>query len=339
MSYNGNPKVEKDFYIFKDAIINNIELSDCNDTVNGICIKTDTVQDCINICKNNNCKNGYFISEKKGGLCIPLIKTEEEFYYRIRNKDIYPELKDKTTYVFSNIKDKYPPEDTNILYYNDNVVIKNLNSNLFLSINDDGSITQQPNFSKEAMLNVQFIQSRNNNIFSGNYIKVKNGDDIIINIPQTAMVLRKDLDTDMVVWKLRASFSNIPANTFQIFALNKSLGDILTYDDNFYFKYQGNIIVFDDTLKNFKVSNLSLTNALQKSNFIFKLIPKIQFYSLKNGTCDKSSSNESTVYRNVNCWGKAEKKNDNINLYILAMVLLLMLFFFNFLFMYRNKLE
>ena len=79
MSYNGNPTIKKDFYIFKDAIIDNIEISDCNDTVNGICKSTNNVDDCINICKNSNCKNGYFISEKKGGICVPLLDTDEEF--------------------------------------------------------------------------------------------------------------------------------------------------------------------------------------------------------------------------------------------------------------------
>ena len=325
MSYNGNPTIKKDFYIFKDAIIDNIEISDCNDTVNGICKSTNNVDDCINICKNSNCKNGYFISEKKGGICVPLLDTDEEFYYRLRNKDIYPQLKDKTTYVFSNTKDKYPPQDTNILYYNDNIVIQNLNSALFLSINDDGNVTQQPNFSKDTSINIQFIRSSSNNIFSGNYTKIRNGDNIIINIPQTAMVLRKDLDTDMVVWKLRASFSNIPANTFQIFALNKKLGDILTYDDKFYFKYQGSIIIFDDTLKNLIISNLSLDNALEKSNFIFKINPKIQLYTLKNGICSKSSSNNINVFRSPNCWGNTDNnKNNPTNLYILIFVLIIL---------------
>ena len=324
MSYNGNPTIKKDFYIFKDAIIDNIEISDCNDTINGICKKTDDIDECINICKNSNCKNGYFISEKKGGICVPLIKSQDEFYYRLRSKDIYPELKDKTTYVFSNTTDKYPPEDTNILYYNDNIVIQNLDTSLFLTINDDGSVTQQPNFSKDASLNVQFIQSSSNNIFSGNYTKIRNGDNIIINIPQTAMVLRKDLDTNMVVWKLRASFSNIPANTFQIFAINKKLGDILTYDDKFYFKYQGSLIIFDDTLKNLTISNLSLDNALEKSNFIFKIKPKIQLYTIKNGICLNSSSNNINVFRSPNCWGKTKKTINNTNLYILIFILLIL---------------
>lgn len=327
MYYSGKPIIHDDFYIFKNAILSDIETSDCNDTINGICTKVNNVNDCIDICKSGNCKNGYFISEKDGGICVPLISTEQEFYYRLRNKNIYKELLDKDTFVFSTIKDKYPPEDTNILYYNDNFTLQNLKTNLFMSINDDGNVTQQPFFSDISNLSLQFIESKGNNVFSGNYTKIKNGDYVIINIPQTAMVLRKDPDTDKLVWKLRASFSNIPANIFQIYAIDKNLNDILTYDDNFYFKHQGSLVFFNSETNSLDIINLSLKNALEKSNIIFKLKPKIQMYSYQGEKCEKTSS-KNNIFRSPNCWEEKKNKNNNLFVKIILSILLLSIIIF-----------
>jgi hypothetical protein len=324
MYYSGKPIIHNDFYIFKNAIITDIQTSDCNDTVNGFCTRVKNVEQCIDMCKSGKCKNGYFISEKDGGICVPLIPTDQEFYYRLTDKNIHKELTNKNTFVFSTIQDTYPPDDTNILYYNDNFELQNLKTGDFMTINDDGNVNQYPMFSDTSKLSLQFIESKTNNVFTGNYKKIKNGDHVIINIPNTAMVLRKDPDSDRLIWKLRASFSNVPANVFEIYAINKNNNDTLTYDDDFYFKHQGSLVHFNSETKSMDIINLSLHNALEKSNIIFKLKPRIQMYTFDGQKCKKTSSKNGNIFRSPNCWG-LNKKYTYINPQIKIIILILIL--------------
>ena len=84
--------------IIKNVVLDNIEISDCNDTVNGYCADTQNLQDCMNICKNNDCKVGYFIKGENRNYCVPLVHHSQTItspYYRIMNKNNYEELRNK----------------------------------------------------------------------------------------------------------------------------------------------------------------------------------------------------------------------------------------------------
>src|SRR3990167_5001108 len=124
------PKKVNDWYIFPDTVLANINLSGCENTVNGVCHNTKNVEECIDICqKSGKCRFGYFIQTPDANFCAPLLHHEVGSvapYYRLRNKDIYPGTKNTRSFVFSDGK-KYPflPDMPNALFYADYFSVKN----------------------------------------------------------------------------------------------------------------------------------------------------------------------------------------------------------------------
>lgn len=308
------PVVYNDWYVFPDSILSHLELNDCESSVDGVCHQTKNVQECIDLCKNGYpafCDMGYFIQNKDQNICLPINRPTDILineYYRLRNKNIYPELQDATTAVFFN-KHIYPfpPDKPNVLFYTDHFVMKNIST--------DKTIPKT-----EA--NIQFLSAGIIRNKTENYIYVRNGDELVINIPLSALILRKKDNDSGVVWVQRISSSYDPVNTFQINTFPpKPIGSTLNYDDTFYFTYQGYPLAYDQYDKAV-ILPVSIDNALSeeetKNRVLFKLIPKIQVYYCDNGKCnsiplektdrrdDSAKFNGNFVSRSPVCWGICE---------------------------------
>lgn len=288
------------FYVFDNSTISNIHIADCNDTINGICETTNNVEECIEKCKNGNCSYGYFISPN---VCVPLNKTSSSIYYRLRNKDIYPELEDKESIVFSS--DSFPPND-NILYYRDNFVLEN--GKYKIGLDDNGNINQYISFRTDISINLTFLPVKN---VIDDYVPIYDGADVVINIPNTGLVLKKDIDSS-IMWSLRASQFNSPSTVFQIFKKNKE-SKYITYDDDIYFTYQGLLVLMNTDNLSLELKNISLENAIANNlNIYFKIKPKVVLYDCKNGCIETKSDTIKGFYRYPSCWNNCE--NNKLNL-------------------------
>lgn len=330
-------KSEGNWTIFPNYILSQLQLSDCDDTIDGICHSTKNLQECIDLCKNDQlkqCRTGYFIEAENGDtFCAPLrqySKDETSPYYRLRPKSYYPILNDMKTYVFSNYP--FPPNLPNVMFYTDHFILKNNESNLYIGFEED---TQKIDFVTSQPLHLQLLPKE---ISQGNveaYVYVKNGDEVVINIPKTAFALG-EVGENKINWIMRASTINLDGNTFQIFCKNKNIGDILDYDDIVYFKFQGNVLTLNTETKSLTTLNQPSENAST-----FSLIPKVQvYYCDKNDKTCKAISLDQTetkgisatykgfpVERNPNCWGLCKKEKRNLFPFVIILLIICIIIF------------
>jgi hypothetical protein len=297
-------------------------------SVTGKCENVKTLQDCVNLC-NENCDRGYFIeTPNSDNICLPLdsiyFDIDSSPYYHIRNQ----EFKNSKSTIFIKDRYKYPPDDSNVIFYLDNLQITNIKSGESIGIENEGKI-KVLNTISEKKVNLHFIPNRLLDSNMNKHLPVKNGDNIIINIPSTSYVLNEN--NGNIIWNL-----NILSNSyFKIFAKNKNFGNILTYDDEIYFMYQDKYIGFDN-------QNLSLSDQINDYVY-FKLEPQILVYY-----CDKKctavelkyteTNNEIARYKNMyvtrnpSCWNTCNSRHGKkipIFLFIFLLICFCLLLFFS----------
>jgi len=320
----GQPRVTGDgkWYVFPHTTMSNIDFSDCDDTVNGVCHKGGTLQNCIDRCgADSSCKYGYYLElPDNKSICVPLVDRNTSPYFRMRTQDVYPEMRDTKSYFYSQ-KNAYPyPADApGTMYFGDHFLLKNLDVNKTIGVdeanvvfNDDDIITQ-------------FLPSDVTNDFIENYVGVKHGGDVTINIPGTAMILRQNDTEKEILWLARASNYFVPNNTFQIYSTSpgKKVGEALAYTEQFYFTFQGKNMVYD------LASGRLITDATRKT--LFQLVPLVQVYYC-DGDCRSIilSQTDMTgfdamyrgrqIYRSPVCWGTCERRKSHMVLLLVCIM-------------------
>ena len=113
---------EKNWMIFPNATLSQINTMDCNDAIEGECYTDKTFDQCIQSCKDSpECNFGYYISNIQGSnnICVPLrdVNIDSNPVYRLRTQNIYSEMDGTDSKVFID-KTIYPfhPEQANIFY-------------------------------------------------------------------------------------------------------------------------------------------------------------------------------------------------------------------------------
>jgi len=326
--FNNPWTYKNDWYVFPDTVLSHIDLSDCNNSINGTCQTVKTLSECINKCESNiACKNGYYIeTPDKKNICVPLLDRGVSPHYRIRHKNYYSETKNLKPYIFAKKTYPYPPDDPNTIYYSDHFIMENNGKSL--SKIATGDTYDDVDFIDD-YVSIQFLPSDITNDFIENYIMVKNGDQVTINIPSTSFVLRQKEDTNDILWSVRASSSFVQNNTFQVFSANssKKLGEALNYSESFYITMQGKPIFYDKETK-----KLVINSEGEKS--IFKLIPRVEVSYCDGNRCRKILLSETQmdgfkaryknqkVYRSPMCWNRCSRGKKHV-LFMLVFVLII----------------
>ena len=275
MEYDIKPPYLYDnkWYIFSDTVLSELENSGCESTVYGYCPDVSSLEDCVKICENNECMFGWYIEKNGKKICGPLVTHPEKEirpYHRMRNKNAYSDLENIKAYTFTNKEmAPFPPNKPNQIYYMDHFVIKNINSGMMIALDKEQTLNPEVVFSENNPVYVQLLSGSVIRDKLESSITVKNGDDVIINIPKSSMILRKRNNDNHISWVLRANSNNSSSDTFKIFGLNKKLGETLNYQDEIYFVYQTFPLIFEEGEKALHVSNESVENALyDKLNII-----------------------------------------------------------------------
>jgi hypothetical protein len=317
--------------IFKDAVYSNLDVSDCTNSVTGKCEDVKTVEDCADICgKHLNCDSGYFIENTDRNICVPVRKPKTENiypYYRYRNKSIYPQLKNRQTFTFSSYD--YPPSFPNAIFYKDFFSIQIKGDKKYLNIDTENKAEKDIKF-LDIPIHVQFLLGKIQRNYIEGDIAIKNGDNVILNIPNTSLVLYRE--DEKIVWKIGDPNSGDRNMIFQIYSDKKETENI-TFSDNI-------ILKMDDKYLSPKGDSL----VLSENKTFFTLTPKIEVYYC-DGTCKsvlleqcvkkgvKAFFNGKEVYRSPSCWNLCDnldnnKRHDSILLIILTILLLLFILFY-----------
>lgn len=343
--------LKNNWYIFPDTTLEDLTINDCFNTTSGKCEKTDTLSQCIDLCeKDENCISGYFIeTPDKKNICVPIHNTSQDYesyvklVHNIRNKNIFPILKNMKSYVFTTTEYKYPPANIKNLLYIDNVTIENVYTKKSIALDpNNNSIIMSD---KEVYVRILPWET------DKNLILVKNGDNVIIVIPNTTYVLRTA--NNILKWTTSILSNNTDDSKLKIFSSdkNKKLGDFLTYDDTVYFTHNNNPIVYDTETNSLVIQSMSIENTIASNkNIYFKLNPKVVGYYCNKNTCtpiELDTDRDFSVYRSPECWNMCEntpvKKSRNILVFIILIILLLIFLkcfiFDKLLFVNNNKLE
>ena len=344
----GQPYTYKDWYIFPDTTLDNLKLDDCPSSVTGKCENVKTVEECIQICHDNQpCFAGYFIeTPDRKNICVPIRKISGGPsigpYYRLRNQNIYPELKNVKSSVFTSQIYKFPPDRANNIFYTDNFVLTNISTNKSIGFSKDEGQNSIGDLLTDNPIYIQYLPKNIARTYTSRYLMVKNGDEIIINVPNTAYTL-KDYNK-LISWNMNISTVENSQNIFQVFSadINKKLGDFLDYQDILYLKRNGNFVIYDHNLE---ILRPTTDNLSENTDAYFKPTPKVQIYYCEQNECktaileetdmyqEKATYKGSRVSRNPSCWGTCGKRSKSRKrwwIWVLSVIAIIILVVFLF---------
>lgn len=331
----GKPYLYQDeWYLFPDTILSELDMTDCNSSITGKCENTATLDECIGLCKESSleCHSGYFIGTPDGNnICVPIHKHPGGPgigpYDRLRNKSIYPVMNNmRKVTTFVNKIYPFPPDLPNVIFYKDKFTLQI--GKLFIGASSDFTMLQMDS----DPLYLQFLPQKIVRSYVVKYTPIFNGDEVAINIPHTAIILRQD--GDKLSWVTAGGADNPPENTFRIFSRSKKQGEKLTYGDDLYLMANNQPVVYDSEIGTIK---LSLENSEPS---LITAVPKIQSYYCDGGVCkgvnledtkregETATYNGKRVFRTPSCWSTCSSDTDKgSNRWIFFIFLLIVILF------------
>jgi hypothetical protein len=318
-------KYKNKWLVWPETVLDSITISDCNDTVNGICLSGKTIQECIDEC-NEFCTFGYHIQFENGNtLCAPIRTTinYQNPIHRLRRKSIYPELNNVKISTFVNVEYfTFPPEEANVVFFQDLMTITDSITGMSIGTENNENSGKRIQLVKEGENNVQITQAKISGSQIANSIPLRYGDSFQIAIPATSLLISVSPKNNLVWESLpnifiystdESSFSLVPLDS------TKNNGDIVTYGDIFAISKssESSFVVLNTDYSHLQLKYDNLEKILNNKKFIctFTLTSKMLGYYCDGKICkpvpikDIISSGMSgryrgvTVGRNPSCWG------------------------------------
>ena len=322
------PEIYKDKWLkFDKTVLYPMEINDCNDTIDGVCFKNLTLDECTEKCVDD-CDFGYHIQTNNENICVPIrskVNIDSNPSFRLRNQNIYNFRDDVSITYFQN-KDLYPYPPSNVyVYYNSRIKIREYNKNSYMTVditkNKSGVTMSEDN-------TVMIIQPQIVNNFIDNSKKIKYNQYLTIHIPATSLIMRvnenQKIGFNILDSEIKNRYQNLaPRRLFYFENVNNS--KYVKWFEPCYIK----------TLRNKYLTNtnnkISLTEEKQKAT-VFCLTPQLIPYYCNKGKCEntnienvsmnyrkdslemkESDGNINKVYFNDNCWGNCNNINSSVN--------------------------
>ena len=342
------PREYKNWMVWPRTILNNMDLSDCNDTINGVCLQDKTLEECISECKGD-CGTGIYFKFATGkSICIPVrtgIHPTLNPVYRLRKQEYYNLLPQNVEVsVFVN-KDKfsYPPGLGNSIFFYDFITIKNLENKSFIKIQNrkkNNFLYFSPENSNSTIQILPIIttggkfQSNSPLLYGDKFNLIIPGTNLIaITSPNLENVLEWIIAPLNITKISQTYFTFLPTNS-------KSLGDVVDYQEPLILGYGDNTIYLSES------GLLTINNRPELfGNTKFTILSKMVGYYCNQNSCEEipikditkdGKYNNSIVYRHKGCWNRCKnhdtnlyrevnKKNTNITIIILLIGLIIVL--------------
>ena len=312
--------------IWPNTILNSMEISDCNDTINGVCLENQTLDECINRCTGDCGAGVYFKFHDGKSICVPIRTAVHPTFnpiYRLR-KQAYYDIKDVDVSVFVNTElFPNPPNQGNAVLYFD---IINIASDDKTMINNyvegkDNPISMTTNLSG----NVQIVPQIHTVGSIEDDIPLKYGDKFNIIIPGTNLTITNK--GNKFIWSvIPLEVSKVKNMYYTILPLphsTKKIGDVVTNRTPFTLVYNGEGI--------WGYINLNTKDELEidhnTPSSTFNIISQMIGNYCDNGSCIqvpikdiipstgtggkyKDSNGEWTqIYRHKGCWNRCGTTN------------------------------
>ena len=311
--------------VWPETVLDIITISDCNDTVNGICLSGKTIEECIDECKGS-CGAGYHIQFENGStLCAPILTNinYQNPIHRLRRKSIYPELNNVKISTFVNVDYfPFPPEEANVVFFEDLVTISDSVTGMSIGTENKENSGNRIKLVKEGKNNVQITQAQISRSQIANSMPLRYGDAFQIAIPATSLLISVSQKNNLVWESLPNIFIfSTDESTFNLVPVDstKHYGDIVTYGDNFAISNlsRSSFVVLNTHDSDLQLKYDNLEKILNNKIFIctFTITSKMLGYYCDGRKCkpvpikDINKTGMAgrykgvTVGRNPNCWG------------------------------------
>lgn len=282
------------------------DLTSCNDSIYGYCIKVNDLDECIEKSVDGI---GWYTEFKNEKLCNPVQYSTRlsdiNINRVINNLEIVhrdnKHIKDTTTTLFTNTeKFKYPPDDVNKIFYTDIGTLVSKNSNYELK-----NISLLPTHMKE------FATTRYFPIYYSNNVAIFNRDTLYI-----AYINRYGI----LDWVKSSGQVSDSMNYFKIIS-PKSYDnkDHIYYDDYFLILYKDSYLYCDDG--NIYGNYIDYDIVKNDDKYLFKLNSTNDTFTCKDGECTKilydsnqEKDKDEVMYRTKNCFFACDKiEHDNLS--------------------------
>jgi hypothetical protein len=319
--------------LWSDTVLGHVINTDCRDTIHGYCLKNKTMNECIAECtEDKGCAAGYYVKlnekDKHGvdTICIPVrtdIHPTLNPAFRLKNKDLFPELDDLqiTTFINKNVF-PFPPNWANVVFYKDILTIENTQTKATIGKKDseiEGGTPIYFDKDKEDD-NIQIIPSQPTMPSGVKDLPICFGDNIQIIVPGTSLIMRQTALIE-ITWQI--TVSTIPDTSIRLIPVSKNhkIGDMICYGDEFIMTTsESQVIVLNHNTQFLTVKYDNIEDIITNKDkyAIFKFISKMNGYYCENNKCksipikNTQVKGKSATYKNIpvsrnsNCWGKCE---------------------------------
>ncbi len=238
--------------IWPETTLSDIQISDCNDTVEGICYRDTTLEQCLERCPADNCGAGVYVKFKNGkSICNPIVTgfhPKLTPLYRIKNQSLYnldPNLVEMSVFVNTNLF-PFPPNYANTVFYGDLLAMEDAKDGRTLdtsTIIEDGPGPCILKKGATSVINLQPLFRTVNPLVHDRPLAY--GDKLILTIAGTSFTMQMNQGgINPLVWKesLEIGGDNL---TFILVPDDptKKKGDLVTYSDTVSLLYPGNGMV------------------------------------------------------------------------------------------------
>ena len=276
----GTPWRKGKWLIWPETILKNPNLSDCNDTVEGICYRTKrTLDECLDMCVADECAAGMFLQFKNGkSMCIPLrtgLHPKLSPVLRLRKQQLYnldPDVVDVSVFVNSDIF-PFPPNMVNTVFFGDALRLETPDGKRVLDTDiervskgysEPCVLRKRKEGDAELSRIVLQPSNRTANAFIHNRPLVY-GDSFVISIPNTSLVMQVDSGPrGSLVWKEALGVFGGSSIRFEVSPTDprKTAGDYVTYSDTVSLAFGGFgfVAVDDDSDKLYTTTSHKLMN-------------------------------------------------------------------------------
>lgn len=296
----------KNFILYDNVLVSDIENFNCDETLNGACYKNKTLDECLELC-GNMCGAGYYI--KKHGICIPIhFKHSENIYSNLVPSSNITDL-DIVFFVNSNIHN-FPPKKANFIYNNFKLNIQHVKSGKIINSNYGTFANLTSNYKENTGVVI---------ILDSNTLKRENV--FNVHIPHTNLFLRNSREyPNTLFWETSIHSEH---KSFKI--IPKKNTKNIEYYDEFYIQHD------DSHFVSAKNDILVLENIHKDKAETYRFIPLYdeKVFTCNGGKCESTLMKNASIdllrnsFRDSNCLNTCNKSN---KVYLLFLVVVLFIF-------------
>ena len=307
------PWKKNEWLIWPRTILNDINMSDCNDTIEGVCYENKSLEDCIKQCPYDECGVGVYVKFKSGdSICAPLKTSGHPNLspdYRLRRQQMYnldPDIVESSVFVNTKLF-PFPPNHANTVFFGDIFELVSsdgktkLNTNIVT--NTDKAKRSKVVMDKDTISRCKLLPSIKSANHAMDDIPVLFGDKFEINSASTSFVA--GVKNNLLQWKEALGIFGGGGLTFTFTPTEpgKITGDLVTYSDDVVISYsKGGTVSINS--KNELYINMDQTYTAK-----FKLRSLMDGYYCDNGQCKTVPINKITPVRYPGTWEMRPPEN------------------------------